>query len=102
MVCILLVGLLLYNPFLGLFHDSNGLSLCPPASYRGTVGAGELQGFSPVTNSFAVDILAAAYIGEIVPVLQEKKFHLAIDATPSAVILRDFSSNLWFRPPPSA
>lgn len=101
-VYLVLAGLLLYNPFLALIHSHTGLSMQDLPRNRATVGSSELQHFSPVTNALTADIVAARCMGNIVPVLQEKEFHLAIDATPSTVILRDFSSNLWFRPPPSA
>ena len=102
LVCLLLVGLLLYNPFLALMQPHTGLSLHRLPRNRATVGASELQHFSPVTNALAAGELGVKNIGEIVAVVAEKKYPLAIGNPPSPVTLRGFSSNLWFRPPPSA
>jgi len=101
LVCLLLVGFLLYNPFLSLVYSPNGLSLDHLPRNRATVGAGEMQHFSPVTKGFPAAGSAAVGNGKIVPVLQEKEFPLAADDSPYPFVLSDYSSNLWFRPPPS-
>jgi hypothetical protein len=101
-LCLLLVGLLLYNPFLALIHSYSGLSLHRLPRNRATVGASELQHFSPVTSTLAAELQAVKSIGVEVPVLGEKEFPLAAVDSHSAMMRRDFASNLWFRPPPTA
>lgn len=101
-VCLLLVGFLLYNPFLSLTHSSRGLSVHQLSRNRATVGAGELQNFSLATKVPPVDILSAECIREIVVVQTETEFPLATDRTPVRELFQEFSSNLYFRPPPSA
>jgi hypothetical protein len=101
-VCLLLAGLLLYNPFLSLIHSSTGLSVHRLARNRATVGSAELQHFSPVSIEVAADVLLVERTGEIIATSGGQDFQLAIDFTRDLVITPDFSSNLWFRPPPSA
>jgi hypothetical protein len=101
-VCLLLAGLLLYNPFLSLIHSPAGLSLHHLSRNRATVGSGELQPFSPVSRDMAADVLPAERTGEIIAKAGGQEILLATDLTRDRVITPDFSSNLWFRPPPSA
>jgi len=101
-VCLLLAGLLLYNPFLSLVHSSTGLSVRHLARNRATVGSAELQHFSPVSREVAADVLLVERIGEITAISGGREFQLATDLARDRVITPDFSSNLWFRPPPSA
>src|SRR5271166_2433709 len=81
-VCILLIGLILYNPFLGLIHSPAGLSVDHPPRNRATVGASELQHFSPAARGFFAVVSVVVGHGEIVPALKEKEFPLAADASP--------------------
>jgi hypothetical protein len=101
-VCILLIGLLLYNPFLALLQTHAGLSLNHLPRNRATVGASELDHFSPVSKTFTAEILAVECAVDIAPLLPEIEFPLATTFAPAPVSLCDFSSSLWFRPPPSA
>jgi hypothetical protein len=101
-VCLLLAGLLLYNPFLSLMHSSTGLSVHPLARNRATVGSAELQPFSPVSRDVAADVLLVERTGEIMGTSGGPEFQLARDLTRDRIITPDHSSNLWFRPPPSA
>ncbi len=101
-VCLLLAGLLLYNPFLPVIHSSTGLSVHHLSRNRATVGAAELQHFSPVSKEVAADALLVERTGEIIATSGGQEFQLAIVLTRDRVISPDFSSSLWFRPPPSA
>lgn len=101
-VCLLLAGLLLYNPFLSLFHSPTGLSVHHLSRNRALVGSGELQPFSPVSYDVAEDVLPANRAGEIIPIARGQEILLATDLARDRVITPDFSSNLWFRPPPLA
>jgi hypothetical protein len=101
-VCLALAGLLLYNPFLSLIHSPAGFSVHHPSRNRATVGSGELQPFSPVSTGVAADVQLEEGTGEIIAIAGGQEFQLATDLTWDLVITPDFSSNLWFRPPPSA
>ncbi len=101
LVCILLVGFFVYNPFIALIHSSAGLSVDRLPRNRATVGTSELKHFSPVENAWAIAISAGNTIGNILPVLRKKEFLEATASSRVSVALCDFSSNLWFRPPPT-
>ena len=100
--CLLLTGLLLYNPFVSLVHSPAGLSVHLLARNRATVGSVELQHFSPVERELAADFLPADFPGDFTIDSGGQDFQLAADLTRERGTCPDFSSNLWFRPPPSA
>jgi len=101
-ICALLACLLLFNPFLFLIHYSAGLSVHHLSRNRATVGSAELQHFSPVSEEMSADILLEERVAEIKRTQGGQTFQLATDLTRGHVVTADFSSNLWFRPPPSA
>lgn len=102
LVCVLIVGFLLYNPFLALLHSPGGLSVQHQSRNRATVGAAELQHFSPVSNELAAGTLPEERCREILAAGSGQESHLASDLRRDIVITPEFSSNLWFRPPPTA
>jgi hypothetical protein len=100
-VPLLLVGLLLYNPFLTLVTHSDGLSYQTLACHRANVGASELQHFSPVQGDNAqVEVtVEAIFFGRIVE-NAEKRFHFVPnDPLPQRP---ELDTTVWFRPPPAA
>jgi hypothetical protein len=99
-LCILLIGLMLYNPFAGLWGPVDRLSYDKLASNRATIGASELQHFSPVSNptiqlEWDVDVHRA---GLIVPVQEE---YFVADRQESLLPSADRFNPLRNRPPPS-
>src|SRR5215469_17723113 len=46
-VCLVLAALLLFNPFFATPRSGHSLEVSTPASHRATVGASELEHFSP-------------------------------------------------------
>ncbi len=100
--CFLLIAFLLYNPFVALLHAHDGLSVHQLSRNRATVGASELQHFSPVSNASVVDPLVAESLAKILPVPADSESPLVMDGATFPVLRPDFSSNLWFRPPPAA
>ena len=46
-VCPVVAILLLFNPFFATPRSGHSLEVCTPASHRATVGASELEHFSP-------------------------------------------------------
>jgi len=99
---VLIVGFLLYNPFLALLHSPGGLSVQHQARNRATVGAAEMQHFSPVSSEFAADTLPEERCGDILAASDGRESYLLSDLSWDVVSTPEFSSNLWFRPPPTA
>jgi len=98
-VCVLLMVLILYNPFLALTSATSGLAYQNLARHRASVGASELQHYAPVQVENAqpdanVDLfmedLAAAHDGAVRLILE--RGHLPL--------LMEGMTSLWFRPPP--
>ena len=101
-VCFLLAGLFLYNPFLISHREGGELTICHPASHRATVGSSELEQFPQRDR-----IVAALPDLDVVQVAID--LTIAISPTPRQTIDPEvdafpqigFSSSLWFRPPPA-
>jgi hypothetical protein len=98
LVCMLLIGLLLYNPFMALLsHGQAGLRT--PERHRATVGSSEMQHFSPVqveNTHVDVEIVQTARI-----IVEPQKYptreieDIAVPRQPETY------ERLWVRPPPS-
>lgn len=100
-VPLLLVALLLYNPFLVMVSHSDGLSYQALARHRATVGATEMQHYSPVPSQevqpeVAVEELLAAVVVEI------NKSASRIFKDESLPQRPELIAGVWFRPPPAA
>ena len=102
--CVLLAGLLLFNPFLAASTASDNLTVCHPASHRATVGSSELEKFARPNNTLAAVLPDPADLQELVPRLavmhstqRQRTEQKEVVATPQT----GFSSSLWFRPPPA-
>jgi hypothetical protein len=100
--CVLLAALFFYNPFIALISHAGDLAYHSPARYRATVGASELQQFSPQQSLrtqpqlFFVN-LAAALFQPLQHAWRPAHF-VEVRIAP----LANLPSNLWFRPPPAA
>jgi len=99
-VCLLLIGLVLYNPFLALAHLTDGLAYDTLARHRATVGSTEMQHFSPVQGE---SVQFVATVEEIISSLTVEKsdssFHsLHDEALPQRP---ELLASIWFRPPPT-
>jgi hypothetical protein len=99
-LCLLLIGLLLYNPFAGLWGPTDRVSYDKLARNRATIGASELEHFSPVSNpgaqaDLAMDV-AATGLPELAQAHHGKTEILEI-LSPQAEYLLEFSN----RPPPT-
>ena len=99
-VCLLLVALVLYNPYMSGAESGAGLCARHAASHRATVGASELQYFSPTDGRSLVAIAAFPRPQNFAPVL-------ALEIAPHMATIEDLRGNtqlwpasLWFRPPP--
>jgi hypothetical protein len=98
--CVLLVGLLLYNPFLALAPHADGLAYQALARHRATVGASELQHLAPVPGENAQPevIVEKIFTGMLV----ESSTSLAYTQQPPTLLQRiELIADIWFRPPPA-
>ena len=99
-VCVLLIGLLLYNPFAALTTASDGLSYQALARHRASVGASEMQHFAPVkAESAHVDVSVRTPTGELPAPREEARLDRGRVHLP---LLLEGMASLWFRPPPRA
>lgn len=97
-VCLLLVGLLLYNPFLALIAHSDGLTYQALARHRATVGSSELQHMAQVQDQSAQpDVIVAEIFTGLV---QIKKFPATILQQPTLPQRMEQVAEICFRPPP--
>jgi hypothetical protein len=100
-VAALLVGLLLYNPFLTLVSHSDGLAYQALARHRATVGASEMQHYSPVQAENAQpEATIEEIFAEVVVENNESASyvfeHETLPQRPELIM------STWFRPPPAA
>jgi hypothetical protein len=100
-MCFCLALFLLYNPFMAATSSPGGLNVRHPASNRATVGASELQHFSPADGRDKLSAPAAAAVPPFASFSEVPS--QAFELFPQAVIppQQFFVSNLWFRPPPA-
>ena len=100
-LCLLLVALVLYNPYLAAPESSANICFRHAPSNRATVGASELQHFKSANSRSVLGSSAVAvfqYFGD--PATRASQSHeYASEAVSFLVQL--LSASLWFRPPPS-
>ena len=98
-ICVLLVGLLLYNPFAALTSASAGLAYQALARHRASVGASEMQHFAPVkAETGQPDVTVAAPKADLPAPREEAR----LDGGRVHLPLLEGMASLWFRPPPRA
>jgi hypothetical protein len=97
-VCLLLVGLLLYNPFWALVTHSDGLAYQALARHRATVGASELQHLAQVQEQNAQPdvFVAEIFTGQV----EIKEFPAKALQQPTLLQRMEQIAEIWFRPPP--
>jgi hypothetical protein len=92
---------LLYNPYMAAPSSAGGLNVRHPASNRATVGASELQHFSPADgrDQLSTHATAAVEPPASFPEVSSQAFELVPQVvSPTQQFL---GSSLWFRPPPA-
>jgi hypothetical protein len=99
-VCFFVAVLLLSNPFLTLLRAPGDASVRHPASHRATIGSSELQHFSPVSGQTVPELSVAQGDGERIPTQASRPVRNAFDKQELLPAAPEFSSSLWFRPPP--
>jgi hypothetical protein len=98
-ICVLLIGLVLYNPFVALAGHSDGLTYQALARHRATVGASEMQHFSPIQGESAQREATVQRI--CIELVVEKTAYpsptFQVESLPQRP---ELASSVWFRPPP--
>ena len=100
-LCVLLIGLVVYNPFAALTSASNGFAYQALARHRASVGASEMQHFAPVkAETGQPDLTVATQKGEL-PAPRGEEARLECGRVHLPLLLEGMTSH-WFRPPPRA
>jgi hypothetical protein len=98
-LCVLLIALVVYNPFAALSGSPSHLSYETPARHRASVGSSELQHFSPVPNPGMQGDLDVVSLGaEILPCKQETP---CVRDRQVEIAAEPMLTGVWSRPPPS-
>ncbi len=100
-VCLCLALFLFYNPYLVAPSSAGGLNIRHPASNRATVGASELQNFSPADGR---DELSTHAVSAVLPLALSIEVSSQVFKLLTQVVSppqQFFGSSLWFRPPPA-
>jgi len=100
-VCLLLATLLLYNPFIAGPRSGHSLEVCHPASHRATVGASEMQHFSPADGWGYLAALDVTETGVALPLLDLAAQSFLVSSSFPLFTQQFFGPGLWFRPPPA-
>jgi hypothetical protein len=99
-VCLVLATLLLYNPFIATPQSGHSLEVCHPASHRATVGASELQHFSPADGWGLLPAVDATEAEVALPLPDPSAPSFLVSPFIPLPTQRFFGPGLWFRPPP--
>jgi hypothetical protein len=100
-MCVLLVVLLLYNPFAAVYYSHSTMEVHTLQRNRASVGASELQHFSPVQDDIPqVDLNLDTNLAEVVAPAGSyvaRGFQREIEVPQSDIVAK-----VWSRPPPLA
>jgi hypothetical protein len=101
-VCLLLIALLLYNPFFTVLSISQDLSVQHPLSYRATVAGSELRRCTVGAGKPLLPALGAAIF--LVSALFVPSHEVALVQPDDIVapVPQALCYSIWSRPPPSA
>jgi hypothetical protein len=99
-VPMLLIGLLLYNPFLALMSHSDSLGYQAMARHRATVGSSELQHYSPVPDE---STQPEAIVEEVFAAYQADNDRYPTYTPQNETLAQrvELIASIWFRPPPA-
>jgi hypothetical protein len=99
--CVLLAALLLYNPFAALYSSHDTIEVHTLQRNRASVGASELQHFSPVQDDIPQpDLNLESRREEVAAPAQDyvgRGFEREVEIPQSDIV-----SKVWSRPPPLA
>lgn len=99
-ICVLLICLVVYNPFAAVGTAPSNLSYAQMARNRATIGSSELQKFSPVPDPMVQpDFDVEARGAEPATAVRENQTGMVQrEETP---FQPELGASLWFRPPPT-
>jgi hypothetical protein len=101
-VCLLLMVLLLYNPFFTVLSISQEFSVQHPLSYRATTAGSELRRCTFEAGKPLLPELSAGTSRTSTLITLSHEVALIEPSDTAGVILRTLCDSIWFRPPPSA
>jgi hypothetical protein len=97
---VLLIGLILYNPFLALINCSDGLTYQALARNRATVGASEMLHFASMPGENAqLEATVERICVELV--VEKKEFPSHAFEVESLPQRPELTTSVYFRPPPT-
>jgi hypothetical protein len=100
-VCLALVALLLYNPFLAILSSSDEISVQHPLSYRATVASSELRRCTTDSaKPLPPELTAALFCAAIFLRAGDEIVLVPVRSAVAPMSLTTCDS-VWFRPPPS-
>jgi hypothetical protein len=101
-ICLLLVALLLYNPFFTIFSISQDLSVQHPLSYRATVAGPELRRCTIDAADSLIPQLSAVIFCAAILFTPTHQVALVQPSGTAGLLSQASCNSIWFRPPPSA
>jgi hypothetical protein len=101
-VCLLLMALLLYNPFFTVLSISREFSAQHPLSYRATMAGSELrrctfEAGKPLLPELSAEISLASTLSTL-----SHEVALIEPSDTAGAVSQALCDGIWFRPPPSA
>jgi hypothetical protein len=99
---LLLVALLLYNPFFTILSSSRDLSVQHPLSYRATLAGSELRRCTMEGAQLLIPGLDATVVHAATLLTPSHEIVLAQPSDTAGLLSQALCDSIWFRPPPSA
>jgi len=101
-VCLLLMALLLYNPFFTVLSISREFSVQHPLSYRATMASSELRRCTFEEGKPLLPELSAATSLAATLLAPSHEVALIEPSDAAGPVSQALCDSIWFRPPPSA
>jgi len=101
-VSLLLIVLLLYNPFFTILSSSRDLSVQHPLSYRATLAGSELRRCTTEVAQPLIAGLDAAVVHSATLLTPSHEIALVQPSDSAGLLSQALCDSIWFRPPPSA
>jgi hypothetical protein len=101
-VCLLLMALLLYNPFFTVLSISQEFSVQHPLSYRATMAGSELRRCTIEAGKPLLPELSAGISPASTLITLPHEVALIEPSDTAGAISQTLCDSIWFRPPPSA
>jgi hypothetical protein len=99
---LVLVALLLYNPFFTILSSSRDLSVTHPLSYRATVAGSELRRCTIEPSDPLIPELTAALLHAAILLTPTPEVAFVQPSGTAGLLSQASCDSIWFRPPPSA